>query len=230
MRSVQYGSRLITYSIQPKDGLKSHYISVEREAGVVLKGKRVSDTTADKLILKKAKWILEKMELVGTVKEGDIVTGSRLPYLGKTYYVQTQVDQTLQAPTVTFNYSKFQITVPDKNTRQDEIIAALQQFFKEKAVEKILPRVEKLSQKTGLICHRVQFRKMSRRWGSCTAKNNIIINTDAIKLPFSLIDYLIVHELAHTRVKDHSKAYWRELSKHIKNWKTLDDKMNAMKL
>lgn len=230
MRSVQYGSRFITYSVQPKDGLKSHYISVEREAGVVLKGKPVSDTTADRLILKKAKWILEKMELVGSVKEGDIVTGSRLPYLGKTYYVQIQVDQTLKSPTVTFNYSKFQITVPDKNTGQEQIIAALQLFYKEKALEKILPRVEKLSQKTGLRFNGVQFRKMNRRWGSCTASNNIIINTDAVKLPFSLIDYLIVHELAHTRVKDHSKAYWRELSKHVRHWKMLDERMKAMNL
>jgi predicted metal-dependent hydrolase len=76
----------------------------------------------------------------------------------------------------------------------------------------------------------LQFRKMSKRWGSCTGRNRIIINIEAIKLPFSLIDYLIVHELVHTKVKDHSKAYWALLSRHVRNWKTLDGKMKEMRM
>ncbi|KIC92600.1 M48 family metallopeptidase [Flavihumibacter sp. ZG627] len=230
MRSVRYGSRLIQYSIQPREGLKSHYISVERHSGVVLKGKHVSDTAADKMILKKAKWILDKLDVVGTVNEGDIVTGSRLPYLGKTYYVQILVDRKIETPLVQFNYSRFTITVKSLDGNQKEIQLALQKFYKEKATEKIIPRVEKLTSKTGLRCHGVQLRKMTRRWGSCTARNKILLNTDAIKLPFSLIDYLIIHELVHTKVKDHSKLFWKELSKHVRNWKTLDEKMKVMKL
>jgi len=59
--------------------------------------------------------------------------------------------------------------------------------------------------------------QLEKRRGSCTPTDNIIINLEAIKLPFSLIDYLIVHELVHTKIKDHSKDFWAELSKHIRN-------------
>jgi predicted metal-dependent hydrolase len=52
--------------------------------------------------------------------------------------------------------------------------------------------------------------------------NNIILNP--VKLPFTLIDYLIVHELCHTKVKDHSRKFWREVSKHMANWKECDEK------
>ncbi|MFK7979605.1 MAG: M48 family metallopeptidase, partial [Saprospiraceae bacterium] len=69
-----------------------------------------------------------------------------------------------------------------------------------------------------------------KRWGSCTPANNIILNVAAIKLPFSLIDYLIVHELAHTKIKNHSKEFWAEVARHIPKWKTLDAKMYEMKL
>jgi predicted metal-dependent hydrolase len=57
-----------------------------------------------------------------------------------------------------------------------------------------------------------------------------VINTEAIKLPFSLIDYLIVHELCHVKHKDHSKAFWGEVGKYIRNWKELDERMRGMKM
>jgi predicted metal-dependent hydrolase len=229
MRSVQYGSRVINYSILEREELKSHYISVEKHSGVILKGKPVSHTTADKLILKKAKWILSKLELVKPPAGGDITTGSRIPYLGKSYYVEVRKDISVIKPSIAFNHSRFIITV-DPHTRQEDILAAIQNFYKQKAAEKITPRVERLSAKTGLSYQDLQYRKMTCRWGSCTPTNRIILNTDAIKLPFTLIDYLIIHELTHTKVKDHSKTFWRELSKHIRNWRSLDDKMKELKM
>jgi len=71
---------------------------------------------------------------------------------------------------------------------------------------------------------------LEKGWGSCLPSNNIIINVDAIKLPYSLIDYLIVHELVHTKIKSHSKEFWAELSKYMPNWKELDEKMYGMKM
>jgi predicted metal-dependent hydrolase len=230
MRSVQYGSQQIDYSILEKEGLKAHYISVEKHAGVVLKGRPVSAKTADQLILKKAAWILNKLDLVKVNQDNEIVTGSRIPYLGKSYYVQVVVDRSVKAVLVEFNYSKFKITVKSASVAQEEIQSAIREFYKEKAVEKLTPRIQKLSENTGIPYRRVQFRTMNRRWGSCTASNQIILNTEAVKLPYSLIDYLVVHELVHIRIKNHSSAFWAELSKHVRNWRTLDKRMAEMKM
>ena len=227
MPNVKYGSRTIQYTVQSKDGLKSHYISVEKKAGVVLKGKTVSSALADKLVLKKAKWILDKLKVVGAVKEEDIVTGARIPYLGRSYYVEVYVKKSLKRVEIEFNQSRFKISVPNKSVTQAEIKTAVEEFYKEKAIEKISPRIIKLSSKTKLAYKEFRFMKMEKRWGSCTGKNNLIINTEAIKLPFTLIDYLIVHELCHTKVKDHSKAFWAELSKHVPNWRELNEKVEG---
>jgi predicted metal-dependent hydrolase len=51
-----------------------------------------------------------------------------------------------------------------------------------------------------------------------------------VKLPFTLIDYVIVHELSHIKYKDHSKAFWNTVEKYIPDYKELDDKMVGMKL
>jgi predicted metal-dependent hydrolase len=230
MRSVQYGSKLISYSIQEKEGLKSHYISVEKHTGVVLKGKPLSDITADRLILKKAKWILNKLDVVKIGDKDEIVTGSRIPYLGKNYYVQVKVDRSVKRVAIEFTQSKFIITVNSQSNKQRDIESALQNYYHEKAIEKITPRIKSLSQKIGLEFQGLQIRKMTKRWGSCTGLNRIIINTDAVKLPCSLIDYLIIHELCHTKVKDHSKEFWAELSKHVVKWKDLDKKMADLKV
>lgn len=230
MYRVQYGNKTIEYSILEQEGLKSHYISVEKGQGVILKGKSVSLERSQQLILKKAKWILDKLDLVRAVKDTDIVTGARMPYLGRKYYVQLYINEALEDITLQFNQSKFKVFLPTALNKQDTLLKSFELFYQKKAIEKISPRVRKWSKKISLPYNKLKFMKLEKRWGSCTPSNNIIINTEAIKLPFSLIDYLIVHELVHTKVKNHSKVFWAELSKYMVNWKELDDRMCGMKL
>lgn len=230
MLSVQYGDKVIEYSFLEKEDLKSHYISVARGQGVVLKGKAISEEHAEKLILKKAKWIIDKLELVSAIGDEDIVTGSRIQYLGRRYYVELFIRADADDVRIDFTESKFKVYFPESLNSQTSIHQAFHDFLKVKAEEKIAPRIRKWSKTTGLAFNELKFMQLEKRWGSCTPSNTIIINVDAIKLPFSLIDYLIVHELVHTKVKSHSKEFWAELSKHIPNWKELDGEMYGMKL
>jgi len=143
MPKVQYGNSTIDYRFLEKDNLKSHYITVQKGDGVILKGKSISDEHAQKLILKKAKWILDKLELVKSVSEEDIVTGARIQYLGRKYYIEIFINNALESILIDFNESKFKVHTPNALNQQAELINAFQQFFKEKAREKITPRVRK---------------------------------------------------------------------------------------
>jgi predicted metal-dependent hydrolase len=230
MSSVLYGNKVIEFTFLPKENLRSHYISVQKETGVVLKGKPLVIEKQKALILKKAKWILDKLELVQAIGYDYIVTGARIQYLGRRYYVEVFINNELDAINIDFTESKFKISLPENLNNQEGLKLAFDTYFKNKALEKIKPRIKKWSKKTGLKYEEFKVRKLDKRWGSCTPSNKIIISIDAIKLPFSLIDYLIVHELVHTKVKNHSKEFWAELSKHIPNWKELDAKMYGMKL
>ena len=227
MPEVRYGDRTIQYSFQERTGLITHYIVVEKNQGVILKVSPVTEDQANKYILKKARWILDKLRLVESVKEGDIVTGSRILYLGKKYYKEVYFNDSISETKIEFNHSRFKITITGQNT-QEEIQTAMDNYYREKAVEKITPRVEMWSKRMRIEFGLLQFRKQTKRWGSCTPRNNIVINTEAVKLPFSLIDYLIVHELCHVRFKDHSKAFWKEVGKYLRNWKELDGRMRGM--
>lgn len=230
MPSVAYGNRTIDFVFLERDDLKSHYITVEKGEGVILKGKAIPERQQEKLILKKAKWIIDKLKLVESIEVDDIVTGSRIQYLGRKYYVQLIIDNTKKVVFIDFNESKFNVYLPQKLNNQTAIKSAFNIYLIVKAKEKITPRIQKWSKQTKLPYKDLRFRRLTKRWGSCTPQNTIIINTEAIKLPYTLIDYLIVHELCHTKIKSHSKEFWAELSKHIPNWKELDEKMYGMKL
>ena len=230
MPSVQYGHKTIEYTLDVKEGLKSHYISVEKGVGVILKGKSIPEEHAQKLILKKAKWILDKLDLVQSIGDEDIVTGARIQYLGRKYYVELTIDERFQVIDIDFTESKFKVTLPTRLNNQVALKVTFENFIRLKAKERIEPIIKKWSKSTGLEYANLKFMKLEKRWGSCTPANTIIINYNAIKLPFSLIEYLVVHELVHTKIKSHSKEFWAELSKHIVNWKKLDEKMYGMKL
>ncbi len=96
---------------------------------------------------------------------------------------------------------------------------------KEKAKKVLTRRLKQLAEKHGFVYNRVFFRNQKTRWGSCSSKNNISLNIKLITLPDELIDYVILHELVHTRRKDHSKAFWTEMDKFVGDGKKMSSKL-----
>ncbi|MCP4744749.1 MAG: M48 family metallopeptidase [Desulfobacteraceae bacterium] len=99
-------------------------------------------------------------------------------------------------------------------------------FEKEKARRHIIHRLKTLSREHGFSYNRVFIRNQKTRWGSCSAANNINLNINLVLLPAELMDYIILHELAHTRVKNHGPEFWRMLEKIIDNPRQLDCKLD----
>lgn len=86
----------------------------------------------------------------------------------------------------------------------------------------LLPqRLEQLASKTGLMYKSITIKSLKSRWGSCNSQKDIVLNTYLIQLPWHLIDYVIIHELSHTKVMAHGKPFWAEMDKHLKNVKQL---------
>ena len=90
----------------------------------------------------------------------------------------------------------------------------------------LINRLNELSNKHGFDYNKVFVRNQRTRWGSCSMKNNINLNANLVCLLEELINYTILHELLHTRIKNHGKQFWDALDKLVVNAKELDKKLN----
>ncbi len=92
--------------------------------------------------------------------------------------------------------------------------------FYEKAARRFLPkRVESLAKMTGLIPAKVILRRQKTVWGSCSPSGNIQLNWKLVSAPINVIDYVIIHELAHLKHPNHSKYFWAEVEKHCPDYR-----------
>jgi len=92
-----------------------------------------------------------------------------------------------------------------------DVEAAIWRVLQKEALRYLPGRIAELSEKHGYKISGLKIRRMKTRWGSCTARKSINLNSWLVMLPEYLSDYVILHELVHTRIPDHSKRFWKEL-------------------
>ena len=91
----------------------------------------------------------------------------------------------------------------------------LPKINKPQAINTLIRRLEEMAVTHNFKYNKVSIRNQKTKWGSCSAKNNISLNINLVRLPDQLRDYVILHELVHTRIKNHSKKFWSELDKAV---------------
>jgi predicted metal-dependent hydrolase len=96
--------------------------------------------------------------------------------------------------------------------------------------ERLVNRLDELSKRNGFLYNRVFVKNQKTRWGSCSARNNINLNVNLATLPDELIDYVIFHELVHTKIKNHGALFWEELSRFVTDPKSLEKKLRRYAL
>jgi predicted metal-dependent hydrolase len=94
------------------------------------------------------------------------------------------------------------------------------------AGKQLVDRLDSLALKHGFQYNRVFIRNQKTRWGSCSGKNNINLNVNLVRLPDELRDYTILHELVHTRIKNHGKRFWAQLDRLLGDAAKLDRALN----
>jgi hypothetical protein len=98
------------------------------------------------------------------------------------------------------------------------------------ANKRLKDRLYYLANEHGFKYNRASVRNQRTRWGSCSHKNNISLNAKLVLLPKELIDYVILHELVHTRIHNHSKQFWVELDRYAVNGKVMAKRLREYRV
>ena len=113
---------------------------------------------------------------------------------------------------------------------QTAIQPALPKINKNNARVVLISQLKLLADKHKFSYNRVFIRNQKTRWGSCSSKNNINLNINLVRLPQEFQDYVILHELVHTKIKNHSRKFWNELDKYVGESKKIAKKLRSHSL
>ena len=198
--------------------LKHTYLSFDDEGNLIIKSPKVSQDYIEKLLLKKASWINRAKEKI-LEKKGKSVTfleENELYFYGKPYPLVVQV-YTKKRSKLVFEASQFILYY----SHYDEMVFEkhIDNFYKEQAKALVPDMLSNWSSAMDLKHNKLSFRKTKRQWGSCSGKNDLSFNSMMMKLPQDVIEYIIVHELAHIRHKHHQKSFWSLVEKYLPDYK-----------
>ena len=123
---------------------------------------------------------------------------------------------------VRFDHWSFRATVPQYlrgDERREAILHAITRWYKQRAQERLDARVQLWSDKLGCEVKRVATRDQRQRWGSCAPDGTIRFNWRIVMAEPALVDYVVVHELLHLRVRNHGQEFWTEMASALPDYK-----------
>jgi len=136
-------------------------------------------------------------------RQAEFVSDQFITVFGKQY--QRKTDKTESASRVAIRGKTLTIYL-HQPAKANQV---LEKFLKNTATRYIIPRVHQLAKQMKVKFNKVSLRSQSTRWGSCSNAGNLSFNWKMVHFTPEIIDYVIIHELAHLKHLDHSKKFWQ---------------------
>ncbi len=219
-RSVRFRDTTIEYEVlRSRRHRKTVRIAVDSRGVQVTAPWNTSNNLIQAFVEDQAPWILEHIndEPQNAVPR-PITMGDRLPYLGREMSVTVEAAD-VQAPQVRFDHWRFRIAAPkamDEEESSQAIRDAVIGWYRERATERLDAVVERWRPRMGLGERpRILIGNQRRRWGSCAYDGTLRFNWRLAMLRPELMEYVVVHELAHLTHRNHSKHFWGLVTKFL---------------
>ena len=250
--SIEFNGRLIEYTVvRSARRKKTIEITLDPERGVLVRSPaRTPSKDIRELVQKRARWILDHAtDDVLDPPPRRFTDGESLFYLGEQIPIITEILQdtdigidmgggallrlTAYAEvSVRLEDNAFRIGIPAGISEEERIAgvrAALERWYRREAA-RLLPEI--VARWQGNVSRKkptqVLIRSQRRRWGSCSSDGSIRLNWRIVMAEPALIDYVVVHELAHLVVMDHSPRYWQKVESVMPDYRLRRKRLNEV--
>lgn len=191
-------------------------LQITRDAMLVIRAPlRLSEKDICGFVKRQLPWIIKKQKAVREFQSSKTVRefkdGGKFLFLGREYSLIKSSDTIRRVILEDEN-----LVLSAKYFEKAEKF--LEKWYREEAYEYISERTRYFAKVMGLKYSKIKLGTASTRWASCGPTGNLNFNWKLIMAPREVVDYVVVHELAHIEIKDHSARFWKQVARYCPNY------------
>ncbi|HUX91193.1 MAG TPA: SprT family zinc-dependent metalloprotease [Gallionellaceae bacterium] len=226
-RSIQLADKLISYTLKRSGRRRSIGLQINDQGLTVSMPLRASEKWLHSVLQEKSLWVLDKLESWQS-KQAPVerwADGAALLFRGETFTLRIIPGLFSAAPQLT--HSELIIHVVDTGN-QAAVNKKMLKWYKHEALRVFNECVEHFASLMSVSPREIKLTSARTQWGSCTSQGVVRLNWQLVTMPLHLIDYVVVHELAHLLEMNHSPAFWRvvqsvcpdyiKMRRELRNW------------
>ena len=220
-RRSTLNGQTISYVVKRSARAQHVRLEVREESGLtVVIPKSYKPDRLPRLLKEKGHWILDKLAKYGQIQgvsaQRALKSGDTITYLGRALEVLIRHKHG-ETDSVKLEQNRLMVSLRLSGNSRLNLI--LEQWYRLQAAKLINKTAENLSAKLRLTYNRLTIRGQKSRWGSCSHKGNLSFNWKLIMVPEPVINYVIIHELAHLKEMNHTKRFWELVAEHCPRWR-----------
>lgn len=226
--NLAYGSRTIKVHVVLGQR-KRLSITVHPDCSVIAKAPE--DSSAEKIesrIKSRAKWIAQQLAFFErhqpTPPPRQYVNGETHYYLGRQYRLRICAGETSRLRLIG-RYFEMELPNPRDRSKAKELMQEWHKVHSRQILESRIAIYLPHFRSRGALEPRIRYRRMKKRWGSCSRTGVIMVNTELTKAPLHCVDYVVAHELCHLLHPRHDRGFFRLLGQVLPDWEKRKERL-----
>jgi predicted metal-dependent hydrolase len=166
---------------------------------------RASNRSIQEFVSKNTQWIEKtraRIKAIAPPLPKQYVAGEEFDFLGNSFPLEIVADQ---KKSLLLENGKFKLAA----SMQNKAALVFERWYREQARQILSERVEFHARQNSFQYSKIGITSARTRWGSCSAKGALNFSWRLIQAPMEAVDYVVVHELVHTQIHNHSKKFWK---------------------
>ena len=228
-RATVLAGQSIAYTLKRSSKRRSIGLRIDDRGLTVSIPLRATEHWLNEVLQDRASWVVEKLAGWQSLKVEPLAwrDGEIIPYLGDVLILR--IIPTMNFAITVQRQQELHVSFRGEMTAL-RVERAVTVWYQQQAMALFTSRIAYFSMKLGVLPLSVRLSSAKTQWGSCSSKGNVSLNLQLIKLPMDLIDYVVVHELAHLREMNHTVKFWNVVAGLSPDYERLRRKLKSYRL